>query len=262
MTGDNEDNDELHFKVSDIDLKVYIPAHFLVSLTPVYPVFYLFYLYLQVFNYNLQLGLVFLPLVILGLIFLYIVCVVYLTKLILVISHWRCEPTEGDYMERNFHSQLVYHYHLRGFVKKFPLWLILRSPFHFLVPWMFTTFGLYKIGKNVLIYDSWIGLEFIYLEDNTIIGIGSILSSHVVDGMNRLTIRGIHFAKNAQIGHEMIIAPGVELGEFTIVRSRTGVPKLESLKPYTVYTSGFDNYVYKKDFKGTRELRKRLGVKK
>ncbi|MHA1311386.1 MAG: acyltransferase [Candidatus Helarchaeota archaeon] len=258
MTGEPKNNEELHFKISDLNLRIYIPIHFFIVLTPIYPVFYLLLIYLKVFNYNLQIGLIFLPLVILGLTFLYIVLVVYLTKFVLVLSHWRSKPREGENMERDFNSRLVFHYHLRGFVKKFPLWLILRSPFHFLVPWMFKTFGLYSIGKNVLIYDSWIGLEFIYLEDNTIVGIGSVLSSHLVDGMNRLTIKKIKLGKNSQLGHDVLLAPGVELGEYAIIRSRAGVPKLEKLKTATVYKSGFDNSLYKRDVKGTKILRSRL----
>ncbi|MHA1229544.1 MAG: hypothetical protein ACTSRP_00485 [Candidatus Helarchaeota archaeon] len=262
MSDKSKDTKKLHFRVRDLSLWIFLSVHFFIVLTPIYPIVYLLVLYWNIFNYSIQIGLIFLPLVILGLLFLYILCVVYLTKLVLVISHWKCKPVEGENMERDFHSKTVFHYHLRGFVKKFPLWLINRSPYHFLLPWMFKTFGLYKIGKNSIIYDSWIGLEFIYIEDDCIVGIGSVLSSHLVDGMNRLTIKRITLNRHTQLGHDVLLAPGVETGEYTIIRSRAGVPKLEKLKDYTVYKSGFDNSLYKKDFKGTRILRKRLGVDK
>jgi len=258
MSDIREKKQEMHFSIRDLNLGIYIPLHFLVALLPIYPVFILLYLYLQIFNYNLQLALVLMPPVLSGLYLLYIIGVVYLTKAILIISHKLHKPIEGKNIERDFDSKLIYHYHLRGFVKKFPLWLILRSPFHFLFRWMFKTFGLYKIGKNVTIYDSWIGLEFIYLEDNTIVGIGDVLSSHLVDGLNRLTIQRVHLQKNAQLGHDVLLAPGVIVGENSIIRSRAGVPKLIKLKPNTVYRPMFDNSLYTKDFKGTKEWRKRL----
>ncbi|TFF85981.1 MAG: hypothetical protein EU551_02915 [Promethearchaeota archaeon] len=260
MSDNNED--ELHFKVKDLGIGTFLPLHFLISLLPIYPVFYLFYLYLHFFNFNLQLALIFLPLVIMGLLILYVGGVVYLTKFILIISHWRSKPTEGINMERDFDSKLVFHYHLRGFVKKFPLWLILRSPFPFLIKWMFNTFGLYKISKNVVLYDSWIGLEYIYLDGNSVVGLGTVLSSHLVDGMNRLTIKRIHLRKNAQLGHNVLLAPGVIVGKNSIVRSNAGVPKLIKLKKNSVFKSGFYNALYMKDIKGTGELRKRLGLRK
>ena len=142
-------------------------------------------------------------------------------------------------MVRDFHSKLVYHYHLRGFVKKFPLWLILRSPFPFLNTWMFKTFGLYKIGKHALIYESWIGLEFICIEDNTIIGIGNVLSSHLVDEMHRLTIKRIKVMENSQLGHKVLVAPSVEIGENSVIGCHSILPKLKKINPNSIIDPGY-----------------------
>ena len=263
MSKDNQEKNEKHFKVSDINIGVYLPLHFFIALTPIYPVMFLLSLYLNIFNYNIQIGLIFLPLIAIGLLLLYIIGVVYLTKFILIISSWRCKPEEGDHINRDFHSKIIYHYHLRGFLKKFPLWLIIRSPFPFLLKWMFTTFGLYKIGKNVLIYDSWIGLEFLEIEDNAIIGIGTILSSHLVDGMNQLAIRKIKLGKYSQWMHDCSAGPGLEIGENTIVHTKVGVPKFGKLRENSVYViTDMDNVVYKRDLKASKELKKRLGLRK
>ncbi|MBD3229001.1 MAG: hypothetical protein GF329_12500 [Candidatus Lokiarchaeota archaeon] len=254
---DDDDNEKINLR-SDLDLKTYAFLHFFVALLPIYPVFYLIYLYIFVLNFNLLLGLVFLPLFIIAELLLYIASVVYLTKFLLILSHWRSKPREGVNMERDFNSRMVYHYHLRGFVKKFPLWLIVRSPFPFLLKWMFKTFGLYEIGNNVRIYDSWIGLEFIYLEDNCTIGLGSVLSSHLVDGLNRLTIKRITMKENSQLGHYTLVSPGIKIGKNSRVKSKSGIPKLQRVRRNTIYTTGTDNRVFKKDRKATKELRREL----
>ncbi|TFF89060.1 MAG: hypothetical protein EU549_01915 [Promethearchaeota archaeon] len=258
---DDDDNSEINLR-SDLDLKTYAFLHFFVALLPIYPIFYFLYLYNFVFAFNLQLGLVFLPLFVIGELLFYIAGVVYLTKFVLVLSHWRSKPREGVNMERDFNSRMVYHYHLRGFVKKFPLWLIVRSPFPFLIKWMFQTFGLYDIGKNVMIYDCWLGLEFIYLEDNCKIGLGSVLSSHLVDGLNRLTIKRIIMRENSQLDHYTLVSPGIKIGKHSRVGSKSGIPKLQRVRKNTVYTTGSDNRVFKKDRKATKLLKKELKEKR
>jgi hypothetical protein len=153
------------------------------------------------------------PFLFIGNMVLYLWVMVKLDKIL--IEHWRkiSPHQEGvfsrEFVNGNVNDMAVHYYHLRGFVPKWPVFYIKKSPFDWLVNFVLTENGENKIHKNALYVNCFVGLEFTDLEENVVIMDGSSVSSHVVDGIfGKLTLTRINFGENSIIGSNIIVGPG------------------------------------------------------
>jgi acetyltransferase-like isoleucine patch superfamily enzyme len=79
------------------------------------------------------------------------------------------------------------------------------------IPWAdmvaFEMFGI-KVGKKVVLYDSWVDFEFVEVGDNVMLSMNAALISHCIYN-NKMIVKRVSVGKNAIIGAEAVIAPGV-----------------------------------------------------
>jgi len=153
--------------------------------------------------------------------FLFFLYYIYLLSLIEIVAiftrRWnKKSPPEQGVFERNFRDKksdlgkLIDHYHKRGYIIKFPMWLTSKSPFPWLVNRTLRRIGHNKIGKNVIYCDSYVGLEFTEIGDNNFIYPTSVLSTHEVNSIfGKLSILKIKLGKNNVLYPGTVVGPGV-----------------------------------------------------
>ncbi|MHA1727267.1 MAG: acyltransferase [Promethearchaeota archaeon] len=125
----------------------------------------------------------------------------------------------------------IHIYHTRNFILRIIKWDFSKSFFPWLTTWMFRFIGSNKIGKNVVIEDSLMCMEYLEMEDNSYIGQMSITSSHLMEGQyGALSIKKIKVGKNSVIGAFNLIPPGVELGDNCQMLAMSGCLKFTHLK--------------------------------
>ncbi|MHA1892574.1 MAG: acyltransferase, partial [Promethearchaeota archaeon] len=126
------------------------------------------------------------------------------------------------------------HWNARRIIKKFPAWLSTITPF----PWMRGRYVLNQlgasIGKNVCTLFSWIDLEFVTVEDDTVLGRGAMISSHYFFS-DKLIIKAVTVKKNVIIGDRVRINPGTTVGEGTILIAKAVTRMDEKIPSNAVY---------------------------
>ncbi|MHA1731378.1 MAG: hypothetical protein ACTSU5_05515 [Promethearchaeota archaeon] len=196
-----------------------------------------FWLELKILRDPIALAFYTFPLLLVGLYLLHIVLNVYMVRAFISGANKLSPPREGVF-ERDFQeSQKVLKiYHYRGFLMRYIKWKIMRSPFPWLVNWAFRTIGTMQIGKNVTFEDHYLAHEFFTIGDNAYIGRGTIVTTHVVEGVfGRIVIKGIKVGNNATVSSSVIIGPDCSLGENTHVLPRGALPKGYHLRANNYY---------------------------
>ncbi|MHA1107270.1 MAG: hypothetical protein ACTSPN_16375 [Promethearchaeota archaeon] len=158
--------------------------------------------------------LLWLPLFVISLMFLFIFTSFFFTKLLLILINLMCIPKEGifriDTKDPNFEF-----WKLRIEIKKIVLWLLRNWP----LPWLdvvaFRWFGV-KMDFSSHLNDAWVDCEFIEFGNNITVGQGAVLMSSMVVG-NYLIIKKITLDDFSLIGGQSTIAPGTHFGKDTVL---------------------------------------------
>ncbi|MHA1670490.1 MAG: hypothetical protein ACTSV5_07900 [Promethearchaeota archaeon] len=158
--------------------------------------------------------LLFLPLFLLSLMFLFIFTSFFFCKLLLILINLICVPKEGifriDTKDPNFEF-----WKFRIEVKKMVLWFLRNCP----LPWLdvvaFRWFGV-KMDFSSHLNDAWVDCEFIEFGNNITVGQGAVLMSSMVVG-NFLIIKKITLDDFSLIGGQSTIAPGTHFGKDTVL---------------------------------------------
>ncbi|MFX1335449.1 MAG: acyltransferase [Promethearchaeota archaeon] len=94
----------------------------------------------------------------------------------------------------------------------------------FLFPYLMRLYGL-KCGKNVHIAtNTWIDCPLVEIGDNTFVGWNSVLSGHANEN-REFIIEPVKIGKNCTIGSYCVVAPGVEVGDNTLLGLMSGWKK-------------------------------------
>jgi carbonic anhydrase/acetyltransferase-like protein (isoleucine patch superfamily) len=160
------------------------------------------------------LKLLWLPLFVISLMFLFIFTSFFFSKLLLILINLMCKPKEGifriDTKDPNFEF-----WKLRIEVKKIVLWFLRNWP----LPWLdviaFRWFGV-KMDFSSHLNDAWVDCEFIEFGKNITVGQGAVLMSSMVVG-NYLIIKKITLDDFSLIGGQSTIAPGTHFGKDTVL---------------------------------------------
>jgi acetyltransferase-like isoleucine patch superfamily enzyme len=87
------------------------------------------------------------------------------------------------------------------------------------IPWAdmvaFRMFGV-KVGKNVVLYDSWVDMELIEIGDYVMLSLNAALLSHCIYN-NKFIVGKVVIKKNAIIGAESVVPPGCVIEEGAIL---------------------------------------------
>ena len=127
-----------------------------------------------------------LPVLLLILYYIYLVVLIEFTAFWARSWNKKSPPKQGVFRRvlddvNSEEGKMMKYYHKRGFIIKFPIWLTSKSPFPWLINRTLRKISHNKIGKNVIYYDSYVGLEFTDLSDNTFVYPTSGFSSGVLD---------------------------------------------------------------------------------
>ncbi len=156
-----------------------------------------------------------LPWDLLGVYYLTVVWAAYVAKFFLLWVNLVHKPREGVFARSPADKDYRY-FHLRNLIRKFALWILYSGPFPWLKEgWMHRRFGA-KIGKNVVIHDAFLSLEFVELGDNVILGLGTVVMSHWYE-QERFILGHVTIGKDAIIGSKAVILPLTTVGEGAVV---------------------------------------------
>jgi carbonic anhydrase/acetyltransferase-like protein (isoleucine patch superfamily) len=158
--------------------------------------------------------LLFLPLLLLGFSFLFIISCLFFSKMLLIFINLIHAPKEGIFRAEKRNMDFEF-WRLRTEIKKIALWLLRNWP----LPWIdviaFRWFGI-KMDFSSHLNDAWCDAEFISFGKHVTIGQGAVIMSSMVVG-NYLIIKKIKFDDYALVGGQSTIAPGTHFGEDTVL---------------------------------------------
>jgi len=145
-------------------------------------------------------------------------------------------PSKDGVIPRNIPSKTLNYYHIRSFMIKYPKNSFVKGLFPWLTNWMFNFIGTNKIGKGTTIEEQTCGAKFIEVGDNCYIGINSILTSHLVDGIfGNISYFKIKLGDNVTFSALNCIAPGTEIGDNTYLLPIASAGKYSVLKGNNYY---------------------------
>ena len=175
------------------------------------------------------------PIVLIGcyLLHLYFACLI--TRFWWRLTEKKCPSKEGV-IPRNIPSRTLNFYHIRSFMIKYPKNSVVKGPFPWLANWMYNFIGTNKIGKGTTIEEQTCGEKFNEIGDNCYIGVNSMISSHLVDGV----FGNISFFKN-KLGNNITFsptncfAPGAEINDNAYLLPLACASKFNILKGNNYY---------------------------
>ncbi|MFW9969205.1 MAG: acyltransferase [Candidatus Odinarchaeota archaeon] len=189
-------------------------------------------------NFEPLLALITMPLVIIG-------CYLFRLFLIALVARffWKLSekksPSQPGIIPRNFPSRTLNYYHIRSFIIKYPKNAFTKGIFPWLQPWLYNFMGASKIGKQTTIEESPSNDKFLEVGDNCYLGVDSILSSHMVDGIfGNITYFKIKVGDNVTAAAKNLIAPGTIIKENSNLLPLASTPKHSLLKGNSYYFSG------------------------
>ena len=159
------------------------------------------------------------PAIIWGLYFLYLLITILVTKIFMIYYDFRSPPQQGkfnrQFLDKSIPDYKVLHYyHLRGAIVKYSIWITQKSPFPSIMHWAFNFYDHNKIGKNIIYENCFPGYELTDIGDGSVLSPGSCLSSHVVESIyGTLHVEQITLGKNAKVGYNSIVGPGIDIGQ-------------------------------------------------
>lgn len=174
----------------------------------------------------------FLPLALLCMYFLFIFAVLFFSKLFLILINLIHKPKEGIFKAEMGDPDFEF-WALRIELKKLALWLMRNCPF----PWIdfigFKWFGV-DIDSSSHLQDSWTDIEFIKFGRRVMVGQAAVVMTSMVIG-NYLIIKKIIFNDYALVGGLATIAPGTVFGADTVLGAASMTTPNQVLEPGWIY---------------------------
>lgn len=244
----NSTSEKEEEKSVELPLLEFFRIHFFCFLFPLYVCLGLFllfeYYFIVYFSIPLLVHLLLLPGFFLFLYYIYLIVLIEFAAFWVRRWNKKSPPEQGIFNRvlndvNSKEGEIIKYYHKRGFIIKFPMWFTSKSPFPWLLNRALKRIGHNKIGKNVIYCDSYAGLEFIELSDNTFVYPTSGVSSHAVNSIfGKLTISEVKLGKNAVIYPGSIVGCGAILKDNYVIYPNTILHKNWRGKPDKAYYQG------------------------
>jgi len=183
------------------------------------PIFWLsgFLVSIYLYEYTRYPGLttiLFLPIAIFSMWYIFIFGVLFFSKLFLVLVNLMHKPREGIFIAEIGDKDYEF-WMLRTELKKISLWLIRNSPFSWVDVIAFKMFGI-NMDFSSHLNDAWCDAEFVNFGRNNLIGQGATIMSSMVVG-KYLIIKKVIFDDYAMVGGHTTIAPGTIMGHDSVI---------------------------------------------
>jgi len=237
---ENEKEEEQKEQTIELPVLTYFGLNMLSFVIPLYPCLFLFLLFLFIVNtlsIDLILIFLFIPPLFLMLLYIYIILLIEFNALFVRRWNKKSPPKEGIFPrifleKETSETRLIKYYHLRGFVIKFPVWISAKSPFPWLINRALRRIGHNKIGKNVVMEDVFVGLEFTKIQDNVFMYPSAAISSHSVNSIfGKLNMFEIEINENSVIYPGNITGPGATIDKNFVILPNTVIHKHWKGKP-------------------------------
>jgi len=164
-------------------------------------------------------------------------------------------PTKDGIIPRNIPSKTLNYYHIRSFMIKYPKNSVIKGPFPWLANWMFNFIGSNKIGKGTTIEEQACGEKYIEVGDNCYIGVNSVITSHLVEGVfGNIAYFKIKLGDNVTFSALNCIAPGTEINDNSYLLPLASAGKFNILKGNNYYFGIPLRKIFKKKIQGFLQL--------
>ena len=150
--------------------------------------------------------------------FLIIIC--YCLRLFLIVLITRIlwaiteiiSPSKDGIIPRNIPSKILNYYHIRSFLIKYPKNIFVKGLFPWFTNWMYNFIKTNEIGKNTTVEEQVCADKYIQIGNNSYIGVNSVLTSHLVEGIFGNTIYfKLKVGDNVTLGGWNCFASGTEI---------------------------------------------------
>jgi acetyltransferase-like isoleucine patch superfamily enzyme len=177
--------------------------------------------------------LLFLPIAIFSMIYLFIFGVLFFSKMILVLVNLIHEPKEGIFVAEPRAMDYEF-WMLRTEIQKIALWLLRNSPLTWLDVLAFKLFGV-KMDFSSHLNDAWCDADpFLRLGRKVLCGQGSTIMSSMVVG-KYLLIKSVIFGDYSMIGGHSSIAPGSIIGHDSVIGALSTTTYNQICDPNWIY---------------------------
>ncbi|MFX1526674.1 MAG: hypothetical protein ACFFB4_03795 [Promethearchaeota archaeon] len=187
------------------------------------------HLYLYDFHIN---SLLYLPIAILFMSYIFILGVLLFSKLLLILVNLIHHPKEGIFLAQLRDMDYEF-WLLRTELKKIALWLLRNSPLPWLDVLAFRWFGT-KMDFSSHLNDAWCDGEFITFGRKNLIGQGATIMSSMIVG-KYLIVKPVIFGDYVLVGGHTTIAPGTIMGNDSVIGAISSTTVNQILEPAWVY---------------------------
>lgn len=181
-------------------------------------------------NFNSMIALLITPLILMLCYVIHLFFLAFLTRILWNITE-KNSPSKDGVIPRNIRSKTLNYYHIRSFMIKYPKFAFTKGVFPWLSNWMFNFIGSNEIGKGTTIEEQVCADKFIQIGNNSYIGVNSVLTSHLVEGIfgrtiyfklkvgDNVTLGGWNcFASGTRINDDSYLLPSASGGKHYIVK--------------------------------------------
>ncbi|MFX1499724.1 MAG: hypothetical protein ACFFDH_02025 [Promethearchaeota archaeon] len=235
-------------KTVELPVLDFFKINFFSFLVPLYACLVIFlifeYWFINLFSIPPIIHIFLLPIFFLILYYIYLIILIEFTALWARKWNKKSPPMQGVFRRvlddtKTKEGQMMKYYHKRGFIIKFPMWLTSKSPFPWLINRVLRKISHNKIGKNVIYTDSYVGLEFTDIGDNSFFYPTSSLSSHAVNTIfGKITIMEIKIGKNNTFYPGTIMGCGALTTDDNVIYPNTVLHKNWRGRPGKVHYQG------------------------
>ncbi len=176
--------------------------------------------------------LLFLPISILFMIYIFIFACLLFSKLILILINLIHKPKEGIFLAEIGDTDFEF-WKARTEIKKIVLWLLRNSPLTWLDMLAFKALGL-KMDSGSHLNDAWCDAEFVDIGRKVLIGQGATVMSSMVIG-KYLIIKKVIFDDYSMVGGHTTIAPGTIIGHDSVIGAVSSTSYCQVLKDKWIY---------------------------
>ncbi|MFX1257544.1 MAG: hypothetical protein ACFFAN_06785 [Promethearchaeota archaeon] len=198
---------------------------------------------------NPLIALITMPLIIIGCYLLRLLFIALITRILWRITEKK-SPSKDGIIPRNIPSKTLDYYHIRSFLIKYPKYIFTKGAFPWLITWLYNFVGSNKIGKGTTIEEQICGDKFIKIGKNCFIGVNSVLTSHLVEGLfGNVIYFKVKLGDNVTMSAFDIIGPGCELGDNCYIFPLASTAKYYVLKGNNYYYGLPLRKIFKKKIK-------------
>lgn len=201
------------------------------------PIFWLSGLMVAIFwyEYTRYFGLatlLFLPIALFLMIYIFILGVLFFSKMLLILINLLHKPREGIFLAEIGDKDYEF-WMMRTELKKIALWFFRNSP----LPWFdviaFRWFGI-RMDFSSHLNDAWCDAEFVDFGRSVLIGQGATVMSSMVVG-KYLIIKRVIFEDYALVGGQTTIAPGTIMGHDSMIGALSTTTYNQIIEPNWIY---------------------------